>query len=177
MGHYRRLGVALIAALAFAATARAHTTGTGLLALTVSGSTLQYHLTLVPSELPEATARLLVLAANGDRASVERVADELHRRVQAGVGNHACRPGGARIHASRVDSRVNLDLTLTCPSASGRLVIREDWFDLLGEHYRTIARIETPVGVQEAVFLADAREVSIDLGATASASRGGFFRL
>jgi hypothetical protein len=71
---------------------------------------------------------------------------------------------------------VTLDLTLSCPTAPGRLAIRDGWFDLFGEHYRTIARVETAAGVHEAVFLPDAREVTIDVGAPPSASRGGFFR-
>jgi len=139
MGRRWVLQAALGVAVSFALAAQAHTTGTGLLVLTVSASTLQYRLTLVPAELPEAAARLLALAAEGDRASVERVTSELQRRVPARVCGEACRPGRATVETWRAtDSRVTLDLTLSCPTAPSRLAIRDDWFDLFGEHYRTL---------------------------------------
>lgn len=173
------VSISALGALACAAPAAdAHTTSTGLLALTVAGSTIQYRLTLVLSELPDAPARLLALAAEGDPASVEGVARELGERVTVRAGAAPCRPGRAAIQGSRVgDSRTILALTFSCPAAPSQLVIRDDWFDLFGEHYRTIARIETPVGVREAAFLPDAREVAIDLGPGRAAQPGGFVRL
>jgi hypothetical protein len=169
---------ALAAPLCLAPAAGAHTTSTGLLALTLSGSAVQYRLTLVLNELPEAPARMLALAAEGDEASVERVASELGRRVAVRDGDIPCRAGRAAIQGSRVgDSRVILTLAFSCPTAPSRLVIRDDWFELFGEHYRTIARIETPAGVREAAFLPDAREVAIDVGAPRAAHPVGFFRL
>ncbi len=178
MGQLAALGVALATVMSLALAADAHTTGTGLLVLTIAGSTLQYRLTLVPGELPEAAARLLVQASEGDRESAERLTSELRRRVVASVGDAPCRPEHAGVEGARSgDTRVRLDLTLVCASSSGRLVVREDWFDLFGEHYRTIARIETPAGAREAVFLPDTRTVTIDVGDTPSSSRLGFFRL
>ena len=156
----------------------AHSTSTGLLSLTVSGSTLRYRLTFLPSELPDAPARMLTLAADGDQASVERVASEAERRVTVRAAGALCRPGPATIVASRAgDARVILTLTFSCPAAVSRALIRDDWFDLFGEHYRTLARIETPAGVHEAAFLSNAREVAIDFGKGPAATRGGFFRL
>jgi hydrogenase/urease accessory protein HupE len=70
-----------------------------------------------------------------------------------------------------------LELTIQCPAPPARLVIRDDWFDLFGEHYRTIARIEAPGGAREAVFLPDARETTIELGRGTSGHNTGFFRL
>ena len=95
------------------------------------------------------------------------------------AGDTPCRPGRALIQGSRLgDGRVTLELTIECPAPPARLVIRDDWFDLFGEHYRTIARIETPDGAREAAFLPDAREATIALGAaTPSGHGGGFFRL
>jgi hypothetical protein len=169
---------ALGALVCLAPDARAHTTSTGLLALTVSGSTIQYRLTVVLSELPDAPARMLALATEGDRASVERVASELRQRVTIRAGDAPCRPGRAAIQGSRLgDARVILELTLACPATPSRLAIRDDWFALFGEHYRTIARIETPAGVREAAFLPDAREVVVELGPGRTAHPGGFFRL
>src|SRR5260370_8199643 len=51
----------------------AHTTSTGLAALTVTGSTLTYRLTLVLSDLPDEPARLFTAAVTGDAGGVERM--------------------------------------------------------------------------------------------------------
>ncbi|HXJ82367.1 MAG TPA: HupE/UreJ family protein [Candidatus Methylomirabilis sp.] len=177
----RRISLAIAALgvlVSLASAARAHTTGTGLLTVTVSGASVEYRLTLVLSELPEAPARMLALAAEGDQSSVERVADELKRRVTVRAADGPCRPGRAVIQGSRVgDSRVIVALTFSCSAPPSRLVIRDDWFDLFGEHYRTLARIETPDGMHEAAFLPDAREVTIDLRTGQTAAPGRFFRL
>ena len=177
----RWLAVAMMAVAALGCLApatHAHSTSTGLLALTVAGSSVEYRLTLVLNELPDAPARMLALAADSDQASVAQVASELGQRAIVRAGDAPCRPGRAAIQGSRVgDSRVILMLTFTCPAAPSHLVIRDNWFDLFGEHYRTIARIETPAGVREAAFLPDAREVAIDLGPDRPAPAGGFVRL
>jgi hydrogenase/urease accessory protein HupE len=170
--------LALGALSALASDAGAHTTATGLAALTVSGSAVEYRLTLVLTELPPEPAQLLARATDGDADSVARIADELRRRVTVRAGEAPCRPGRATIQGSRLgDARVVLDLHFACPTEPRRLGVRDDWFDLFGEHYRTIARIEAPGVVREAAFLPDAREATIDLGADAPTHRGSFFRL
>ena len=127
--------LAALAVLVQPAAVAAHTTSTGLATITVSGSTITYRLTVIPGELGEDAARLLPLAADGDAAAVERIASELRRRITIRSGDTACRPGRAVIQGSRLgDGRVTLELTLTCPSASARLTIRDDWADLFGEH-------------------------------------------
>jgi hydrogenase/urease accessory protein HupE len=158
--------------------AAAHTTSTGLATLNVSGSTLTYRLTILPSELPAEPARLLASAADGDPAGVERVAAELRRRITVRSGDIPCRPGRGQIQGSRLgDGRVTLELTIECPAPPVRLTIRDDWFELFGEHYRAIARIEAPGGAREAVFLPDARETTIELARDTPGHGAGFFRL
>jgi hydrogenase/urease accessory protein HupE len=167
-----------LAVFGWPATPAAHTTSTGLATVTVSGSTVDYRLTVLLSELPDEAARLLGSAADGNRASVERVAFELRRRITMRAGDAPCRPGRVLIQGSRLgDGRVSLELAMTCPASPTRLSIRDDWFDLFGEHYRTVARIETPAGPREAVFLPDARETTIELGGRPTGSGAGFFRL
>jgi len=157
--------------------ASAHTTSTGLATLNVSGSTVSYRLTILPGELPAEPARLLASAADGDPSAVERVASELRRRIIVRSGEVPCRPGRAQIQGSRLgDGRVTLELTLECPAPPIRLTIRDDWFELFGEHYRTIARIEVPGAAREAVFLPDAPETTVEIGRE-PASGSAFFRL
>jgi hydrogenase/urease accessory protein HupE len=158
--------------------AGAHTTSTGLATLTVSGSTLSYRLTILPAELPAEPARLLASAADGDPAAVERVAVELRRRITVRSGDISCRPGRAQIQGSRLgDGRVTLGLDIECPAPPARLKIRDEWFELFGEHYRTIARIEVSGTAREAVFMPAAPETTIEIGREPAAQGAGFFRL
>jgi hydrogenase/urease accessory protein HupE len=183
-GHERSMKLAA-AAIALASLALfgqplqagAHTTSTGLATLNVSGSTVTYRLTVVPGELPPEPARLLTSAADRDAAAVERVASELRRRIILRSGDVPCRPGRAQIQGSRLgDGRVTLELTLECPAPPVQLRIRDEWFELFGEHYRTIARIEAAGGAREAVFLPDAPETTVEIGRE-PASGSAFFRL
>lgn len=158
--------------------AGAHSTATGLAVVTVADATVTYRLTVVLAELPEAAARLLAAAADGDPPSVERAAEALRQRVGVSSGEAACRPGRAAIQGSRLgDSRVTLEVVLRCPSAPGRLRIRDDWFDLFGGHYRTLARVEGPGGVRELAFLPEAREAAIELSTGGGTPHGSFLWL
>src|SRR5215475_5213864 len=178
MRHVLAVTLVALAVTGHPAMAAAHTTSTGLATVDVAGTTVTYHLTVLPSELPEEPARLLTQAADGDPASAERIASELRRRLTMRAGETACRPGRVQIQGSRVgDGRVALELNLACPARSTRLTIRDDWADLFGEHYRTVARIDTPGGPREAVFLPDARETTIALRDRAADSGASFFRL
>jgi len=140
----------------------AHTTSTGLAALTVTGATLTYRLTLVLSELPDEPARLFTAAVAGDTGSIERMAALLRQSVHVRTSEGLCRPGRTTLQGSRLgDARITLVLTLHCADTPAQLVIRDDWFDVLGEHYRTLARIEGPSGVHQVAFLPDAREALV----------------
>jgi hydrogenase/urease accessory protein HupE len=157
---------------------RAHTTSTGLAVVTVTDSTVTYRLAILLGELPAEAARLLASASDGDPASVQQVAGEIRRRVSVRAGDAPCVPGRALIQGSRLgDGRVTLESTLRCPTPPAQLGIRDDWFELFGEHYRTIARVESAGGSRDVVFLPDARDATIELGPGASRPGAGFFRL
>jgi hydrogenase/urease accessory protein HupE len=151
---------------------------TGLATLTVTGSALTYRLTLVLSELPEEPARLFAAAVDGDPSSVERVAALLRQSLQIRTADRLCRSGRATLQHSRLgDARLTLELTFHCPVALTQLVIRDDWFDTLGEHYRTLARIEGPGGIHQVAFLPDAREAVVVFSTAASQPEASFFWL
>lgn len=179
-----RRASAVLAAVAFgvvggAAPAAGHTTSMGLADVRVSGTAVTYRLTLVLTELPEAMARTLAAAVDGREAEVVRTVTALREKVHARAGDAACAPGRARLQGSRLgDARVTLELEFACPRAPARLALRDDWADLFGEHYRTLARVEGPGGVvREAAFLPDAREATFELGAGASSAAGSFMWL
>ena len=158
--------------------ARGHTTATGIAVVTAQGVEVRYRLTVVLAELPMSAAPDLAAASEGDAAAVERVVATLRQKVHVKVDDAPCRPGRALLSGSRLgDTRLALEIEFHCPRAPGQLAIRDDWFDLFGEHYRTLARIDGPSGVREVAFLPDAREASIDLGRASLTPQGGFFWL
>jgi hypothetical protein len=161
-----------------AAPARAHTTSAALATLAVDGATLTWRVTLVPGELPPEPARLLTAAGEGDGEAAQRADAELRRRLTVRGPGGACRPGRARFQGSRLgDGRVTFELELRCPAVPGRLVVRDDSFDLFGSHHRTLLRVDASGHVHEAALLPDAREASFDLGGAAPARSASFVLL
>ena len=158
---------AWIAGLLFVAVpaiTEAHVTATGLARITVDGDAIVYRLSLALPELPDPAALLLLAAVNGDQASAEDVATRLRAAVVVELAGAACRPGRIRIQGSGAnEARAQLEMHLACGRTRGRLDIREDWRDFLGEHYQTLASIQTGNGRREFVLGENAPAISIDL--------------
>jgi hypothetical protein len=174
----RFLQICSMALALLARPAAAHVTATGLAALVVDGDSVTYRLTLVLSELASDAAQLLARAANGDRAEAERVAEALQRHVTIRIAGEPCRPGRVVIRGTDIgEPKAILEYGLRCPSAPGRLDLEEDWTDLLGPHYRTIATIATPRGSGEYVLGEETRRASVDFGAPTPSGLLGFVRL
>jgi len=172
-----RVVLALVLVLG-ARPAWAHTTTTGLATLAVDGAALTWRLTLVASELPPAAAGLLAAAGNGERDAVQRADHELRARLSLRADGAPCRPGRSRFQASGLgDGRVTFELELRCPAPPSRLAVRDDAFDLLGEHHRTLVRVEAGGRGQDAALLPDAREAVFALGGRAPVFSGSFVRL
>jgi hydrogenase/urease accessory protein HupE len=173
-----RLLLAAATLLASPGSAAAHATSTGLARITVEGNAIAYRLTLVLGELPEAPRRLLAAAADGDGPSAERIAAEVRERVTLRAGGAACWPGRVSIRGSRLDDgRVELELFARCPAAIRTLAIQDDWPSFLGDHHRTLARLEGAAGPREIAFSRDQPRAEVDLRARPPAGGVGFFRL
>ena len=72
----------LLASQRSASSAAAHVTSTGLATLDVTGGTLAYRLTVVATEIDDQAGRLLVTAADVERARTEDATDvEIHDTV------------------------------------------------------------------------------------------------
>jgi HupE / UreJ protein len=178
MTHARRSRIFILWLGLLASPAAAHVTATGLAALTVDGPLVTYRLTLVLSELPGQAAQQLARAASGDRTEAERTAEALRQHVVVHVGGEPCRPGRVRIRGTEIgEHKAMLEYDLRCSSAPGRLELEEDWTDLFGPHYRTIATIETPRGSAEYVLGEESRQASVDFGTPAPSGLVGFVRL
>lgn len=159
------------------AAARAHVTATGLTVVEVNDREVSYRLTVVPSELPGAASQLLVQAMAGSRPDAERLAEAMRRAVVIRVDGAPCRSGRVVIRDVGAGLKVLLDYALHCPAAPGRLEVEEDWGDLFGEHYQTIATIRSPQGGGEHLLGAGSSRVSVDFGAPSPTGLAGFVRL
>ena len=178
MNRFRRLHICGLVLALLTSPAAAHVTATGLAAITVDGDAITYRLTLVLSELPEEAAQLLALAANGARPEAERVAEALRTHVMIRVAGEACRPGRIVIRGSDLgEPKAFLEYSLQCAGSPGRLDLNEDWTDVFGPHYRTIATVATPRGGGEYVLGEESRQASVDFGAPAPSGLTGFVRL
>lgn len=166
----------LVVALLLPAGVGAHVMATGLAVVTVNDREISYRLTVVPSELPEAASQLLSRAMAGSRPDAERIAEAIRRAVVFRVDGVPCQPGRIAVQDVGAGIKALLDYALHCPSAAGRLELEEDWADLFGEHYVTIATISSPRG-GEHLLGPDSRRVTVDLAAPNPPGIAGFVRL
>jgi hypothetical protein len=158
-------------------TARAHVTATGLAIVEVNDHDISYRLTVVPQELPEAASRLLSQAMTGSRPDAELLAGAMRRAVVIAVDGAPCRPGRIAIRDIGAGLKTLLDYTVHCPSTPGRLELEENWGDLFGEHYQTIATIRSQQGGGEHLLAEGSSRLSLDLGASRPSGLAGFVRL
>jgi hypothetical protein len=155
----------------------AHVTATGLAVVEVNGREVGYHLTVVPSELPEAASQLLVRAIAGSSADAEQLAEAMRRAVVVRVDGAPCRPGRIAIRDVGAGLKALLDYALHCSAAPGRFELEEDWAGLFGEHYQTIATIRSPQGGGEHLLGQGSARISVDLGIPSPGGLAGFVRL
>jgi hydrogenase/urease accessory protein HupE len=163
-------------AMAWACSAAAHVTSTGLATLDVADGTLAYRLTVVATEIDDQAGRLLVTAAEGDRAAAERVAGFMRDYARFSIANEPCRPGRISIRgAGTGDDKVVLDMALSCPKSTGTLSIKDDWPEVMGAHFQTVLSVRVPGHASvEFAFLEDRRTATLDLAAAANTGWGSF---
>ena len=89
-----------------------------------------------------------------------------------------CRPGRVAIQDSGAGLKVLLDYAWYCPAVSGRLELEEDWTDLFGERYQTIATVRTPQGSGGEHLLGQGSlRISVDRGVRNPTGLAGFVHL
>lgn len=155
----------------------AHVTATGLAVVQTNEREVSYHLTVVPSELPETAAQLLTRAMAGSRSDAERLAEAMRRAVVIGVDGVPCRPGRVVIQDIGAGVKALLDYAVHCPTSPGRLELEENWVDLFGEHYVTIATIRSVSGGGEHLIGPGSPRIVVDFGAPSPVGLAGFIRL
>jgi hypothetical protein len=159
------------------AVAGAHVTATGLAIVETDGREVSYRLTVVPSELPEAAAQLLTRAMAGSRPDAERLAEAIRRAVVVRVDGTPCRSGRIAIRDVGASLQGLIEYELHCRAAAGRLELGENWADLFGAHYLTIATIRSPGGGGEHLLGPESPQVAVDFGFPSPGGLAGFIRL
>lgn len=148
--------------------ASAHVTSTGLAVLEVNEGRLAYRLTLVATEQEEDIGRALLAAADGNSVAAERVAQAMRDYARFSIAGMPCAPGRIAIRGSRAgDDKIVLEMALACPKATGTLVIRDDWPEVLGGHFQTVMSVRIPDRPSvEFGFIEGRREAAVDLAGT-----------
>jgi hypothetical protein len=164
--------------LAGCAQVSAHVTTTGLARIEFSGGRLTYALSLSLPETPPAAAAILTAAANGDRAAAEAIAGAARRSVVIDLAGIPCRAGRVRIGgAGANDARATIEMEFGCGGEHGRLTVAENWSDLLGEHYQSLANIRTASGERQVAFGEISRTASVDIDRPVATGWLDFVRL
>ncbi|MBR0717138.1 HupE/UreJ family protein [Bradyrhizobium liaoningense] len=154
----------LLLALFCSTQALAHATTIGLVRIDLIGDRLTYILAVALPEIPNGSALLLTVAANGDRGAAETVAEQARRSVKIDLGGTPCKAGRVRIAGSGAnDARGSVEIDFTCSGEHGRLTVTDDWGTFLGEHYQALANIRTASGERQVVFGEASRSESIDI--------------
>ncbi len=165
------LGITLVAA---AASAWAHGGGsTGYASITVSRSTVRYSLTLPTAVLPSALAETFRLASTGRAASRDELLGMIRSQIVLHANGVRCEPGpGEVLRASPDVPSFTMQVDFACPSGLRELVVQDNTFDLLGADHHTLAKVETPSGVQQFAFAPDTRQARFTIQGGEDVVRG-----
>lgn len=168
-------------AVAAAATAWGHVGGaTGYASIAVRGNTIRYRLTLSPSSLQPEMAEEVARAGAGRPDSRDRLLNDIRDKIHLADQSGRCEPAQGFLEPPRPEvESVTLVVDFACASTVQQLAIRDDLFDVLGTDYHTLAKVESPRGVQQLAFDPAAREARVSLeGEPGTGGPGtGFFRL
>lgn len=157
--------------------AGAHVTATGFAVVAANDREISYRLTVVPSELPEVAAQLLTRAMAGSRPDAERLAEAMRRAVAVRIDGAPCSSGRITIRDVGAGLKALLEFGLHCPASPGRLELGEDWTELFGPHYLTIATIRSPQGGGEHVLGQGSPRIAVDFGTPTPLGLARFLRL
>jgi hydrogenase/urease accessory protein HupE len=89
------------------------------------------------------------------------------------------RAGARRIAIQDIGAGLKalVEYALHCPAVPGRLELEENWADLFGAHYVTIATIRSPSGGGEHLLGPGSPRTVVDFGAPSPGGLAGFIRL
>lgn len=158
----------------------AHTGGiTGFATITIGAQSVRYSLTL--SNIAESPLYEAMHLGRPDVVPDYRpLVPAIGERIRLSGEGGACAVGkGEIVPPSATSISVTANVDFSCPGEIGRLRIRDDMSEVLGNNHHTLALIVWTGGSQQFAFGADARETTVDLTGRIDASRGAgsFFAL
>jgi len=161
----RKLVAVLALVLACIAPAAAHVTSTGLAVVEVNDGKLSYRLTVVAAELDPDIGRILLDATEGNGDAAQQIARAARNHARFSIAGEPCVPGRITIRGSAAgDTKVVLEMALSCPKAAGTLAIRDDWQKVLGEHFQTVMSVRIPDRPStELAFAETRRDATVEL--------------
>ncbi len=167
----------VVLALVVAATASpavAHTGGSnGYAAITIDRAGVRYSLTLWPAALPPAVAEPIQRARAGHAASRDHLLGFIRDKVTLVAQGRRCEAGpGFLLPGTSQTESLTLVVDFTCGGDLRDVLIRDDLFDVLGNDYHTLARIDAPGRATQFAFTPETRETRVTLDAAPAGGRG-----
>jgi len=176
-----RLALGLLLLAAGTGSAWPHVAGnTGYAVITISRSTVRYRLTLPAAALPPELAEALRLAQSGLPQSTDQLLDLVRRHIVLRADDTRCEPGPGQLLPQAPDARsIGVQVDFACGAPVRRLAITDNLFDVLGQDYHTLAKVESAEGAHQLAFEPTARDARVVLEEPGSGRARGasFFRL
>lgn len=175
----RRLVVVAALVMATVATADAHEGGSnGYAAVSVARERVRYSLTLWPAALPAEITEQIGRARAGHPASGDALVRLVRDKIVVRAGGAPCAPGaGTALPPNPGTDSLTVVIDFTCSAVVRALLIRDDLFDVLGDDYHTLARIDLPERTVQFAFSPDAREATVAVERARAAGMLSFVRL
>ncbi len=169
-----RIFTVLLCALALlsSGSVSAHKGGTtGFAAITVSGRTVRYTLTL--SSIPQSPlAEEMGFGRPGVAPEYGWLSEAIAEKIHLTNNDEACQAGPRHvIPPTQTVLSVTGIVDFVCPGKMGELAIRDDLFNVLGDDLHTLAKIEWPGGMQQFAFAGESREMRVTIAKKAGAAR------
>jgi hypothetical protein len=166
--------------LLFPVSTPAHKGGTtGYAAITVSGRTVRYTLTL--SSIPQSPlAEEMGFNRPGVAPEYGRLCEAIAEKIHLTNNGEACQAGPRHvIPPTQTVMSVTGIVDFVCPGKMAELAIRDDLFDVLGSDLHTLAKIEWPGGMQQFAFSTESREMRLTFTGKVETARntGSFLTL
>jgi hypothetical protein len=173
----RTLFIAAAAQLASAACA--HTVDKGLATISVEETSVNYHLQLAVSAANVQGQSGIDLGKPDAPPNYAPLLQAVTEKLSIAANGKACTPGApALTPPPHEGALVTIDLRFACAETPRTLDIRDNLFDVMGGQYHTISNVQWTGGSRQFVFMAQARELHVDVAeASAPRSTGSFFPL
>jgi HupE / UreJ protein len=170
--------VLVVGAALIAGQAAAHTGGTtGYAVITVGRDGVRYSLTLWPAALPPSVAEPLQRARAGDAPSRDHLLGVIRDKVTLRAQGRRCEAGPGALAPLTSPESSTLVVDFACGGEVRDLTIRDDLFDVFGNDYHTLARIDAPGHTTQFAFSPETRQTRVAVGSTADRRGLGSFVL